>query len=82
MPDAYASIAKDARYAIRFANKAVWNAETGWNDLGATIEIAPNNTGVDQVQSDEAKSTKVFIDGSLYIMRSGKRYDMMGRCAE
>ena len=82
MPDAYASIAKDARYAIRFANKDVWNAETGWNDLGATIEIAPNNTGVDQVQSDEAKSTKVFIDGSLYIMRSGKRYDMMGRCAE
>jgi hypothetical protein len=82
MPDAYASIANDARYAIRFANKDVWNAETGWNDLGASIEIAPNNTGVDQVQSDEVQSTKVFIDGSLFIMRSGKRYDMMGRCAE
>lgn len=82
MPDAYASIAKDARYAIRFANKDVWNAETGWNDLGASIEIAPNNTGVEQVQNNEVQSTKVFIDGSLYIMRSGKRYDMMGRCAE
>ena len=39
LPDAYASLADDARYAVRFANEDVWDAETGMNDLGATVTV-------------------------------------------
>lgn len=39
LPDAYASLADDPRYAVRFANEGVWNSETGMNALGATVEI-------------------------------------------
>ena len=39
MPDAYASIANDPRYAVRFANTGVWDAETGMNALNATLTI-------------------------------------------
>ena len=36
-------------------------------------------TGVDQVQGDEVQSTKVLIDGTLYIFRNGKMYDAQGK---
>lgn len=39
MPDAYASIADDPRYAVRFANTGVWDAETGLNALNATLTV-------------------------------------------
>lgn len=39
MPDAYASIADDPRYAVRFANTGVWDAETGMNALNATLTV-------------------------------------------
>ena len=35
LPDIYPSIASDPRYAIRLANKDVWDEATGLNDLGA-----------------------------------------------
>ena len=39
LPDAYETLASDPRYAVRFANTGVWNAESGMNDLGATVTI-------------------------------------------
>ena len=39
MPDVSGSLADDPRYAIRLANEDVWDSETGWNDLGATITV-------------------------------------------
>ena len=36
-------------------------------------------TGVDQVQGDEVQSTKVLIDGTLYILRNGNMYDAQGK---
>ena len=36
-------------------------------------------TGVDQVQGDEVQSTKVLINGQMYIYRNGKMYDAQGK---
>ena len=36
-------------------------------------------TGVDNVQSDHIQSTKVLMDGNLYILRGEKLYDATGR---
>lgn len=35
-------------------------------------------TGIDQVPSDQVQSTKVIIDGHLYILRGEKMYDAKG----
>ena len=39
LPDAYASLAEDSRYAVRFANANVWDNTTGWNDLQTTVVV-------------------------------------------
>ena len=39
LPDASASLAGDARYALRFANDGVWNATTGSNALNVQLEV-------------------------------------------
>jgi len=39
MPDVYATLASDPRYAIRFANSDVWDDETGMNNLGASVTV-------------------------------------------
>lgn len=39
LPDAYASIASDARYAIRFANSDIWESSTGMNKLNASVTV-------------------------------------------
>ena len=46
-----------------------------------SMSVAGQNTatGVDQVQGDEVQSTKVLIDGTLYIFRNGKMYDAQGK---
>lgn len=83
MPDKYASLADDPRYAIRFANENVWDENTGMNDLGARVEIVAGYQGIEQVPSeqvpsDQVLSTKVLIDGALYILRGDKKYTMLG----
>ena len=40
LPDAYASIASNPAYAVRFANANVWEASTGMNKLNASITIS------------------------------------------
>lgn len=39
LPDVYATLAGDPRYAIRFANSDVWDDETGMNSLGASVTV-------------------------------------------
>lgn len=39
MPDAYASIASNPAYAVRFANTNVWEASTGMNKLNASVTV-------------------------------------------
>ncbi|MBQ3673514.1 MAG: DUF4832 domain-containing protein [Paludibacteraceae bacterium] len=39
LPDASETIADDPRYAVRFANTNVWDANTGMNNLNASIQI-------------------------------------------
>ena len=36
-------------------------------------------TGVDQVQGDEVQSSKVIINGQMFIYRNGKMYDAQGK---
>ena len=39
LPDAYTSIASDARYAVRFANNDIWDSSTGMNKLNASVTV-------------------------------------------
>ncbi|MBQ6764907.1 MAG: DUF4832 domain-containing protein [Paludibacteraceae bacterium] len=90
MPDKYASIAADPRYAVRFANKDVWDAKTGMNDLGAEITVSheapldpgPLPEGIDEVEprNAQAGSTKVLEDGLVYIRTAeGQIFDVTGK---
>lgn len=40
LPDAYASLAHDPRYSVRFANEDMWIESNGLNDLNAEVEIS------------------------------------------
>ena len=76
LPDKYASIAADPRYAVRFANVKVWDGNTGYNDLGATVTIS-NPDGIEETdaQQIELKPRKVIENGLFYIlMPNGKKY--------
>ena len=82
MPDKYSSIAADPRYAVRFANKDVWDAATGMNDLGANIFIAgAESEAVDEVSNPTAqRATKIMEDGKLLILLpDGKKYSANGQ---
>lgn len=39
LPDANAARSADPAYSIQLANTGVWQAATGWNDLGASVTI-------------------------------------------
>lgn len=43
LPDACASLASNPKYAVRVANKNVWDAEKGRNNLGATIVVSKSS---------------------------------------
>ena len=83
MPDKHSSIAADPRYAVRFANVSVWDANTGYNDLGTTVTIsnsAPLNPGplpegLEETEQAQLKPKKVVENGIFYIlMPNGKKY--------
>ena len=44
LPDAYANLSDDSRYAIRFANINTWEPATGFNKLNATVTVKPQQT--------------------------------------
>ena len=85
MPDRYESIRNNPRYAVRFANTDVWEEQTGYNDLKATITIdknapmdpGPLPEGIETVsdQQSAVRPTKVIEDGIFYIlMPDGRKY--------
>ena len=91
LPDMYASIASDPRYAVRFANKDVWEDTKGMNDLKAEVVISKNASldpgelpaveieAVPQVTGNSTSSARKLIeDGMLYIQRDGHTYSVTG----
>lgn len=86
MPDKYESIKNDPRYAVRCANKNMWDANTGYNNLGATVKIkksAPKDPGalpegIEEVTGDGFQvmgPRKVVENGIFYIvMPDGSKY--------
>ena len=90
LPDKYESIANDSRYAVRLANKDVWDEKTGFNDLGADIVISnsapkdpgelPDVQGLDAVSNQTSSFRKVIEDGVLYVVSpEGARYTLYGQ---
>lgn len=86
MPDRHESIKNDPRYAIRFGNTNVWDQNTGYNDLSATITIsnsAPQDPGalpegISNVQGEKAPCTKTLRDGQLIITKGDREYNVLG----
>ena len=89
MPDKYESIANDPRYAVRMANKDLWDENTGYNDLKAEITISksaskdPGNLpeGIEETNDDlqAARPRKVLENGILFVvMPDGRKYNVMG----
>ena len=86
MPDQYESIKNDPRFAVRFANVNVWDANTGYNNLGATITISSSAPldpgelpilpeGIEQTEQTQTQPRKVIENGIFYIlMPNGKKY--------
>ena len=92
LPDQYASIASDPRFAVRFANENVWDANTGYNDLGASVTIsnsAPSDPGplpelpeaIEDVENQSSVSAKkVLENGLLYVvLQNGQKYTVLGQ---
>lgn len=44
LPDAEPSLAARPAYAVRLANEGMWEAQSGYNDLGVTIKVAQSGT--------------------------------------
>lgn len=79
MPDAYASLAGNPRYAIRLANKNVWDAATGMNDLGATLELVTYSFEGMEDATQEEKPVKFVQGGQVLIRRGGTAYTILGQ---
>lgn len=43
LPDAAESLQNNPAYSVRFANKDVWEASTGYNNLSATVVVGDNS---------------------------------------
>ena len=92
LPDKYTSIASDPRYAVRLANKNIWDENTGYNDLGVDVTIS-TTASLDPGELPEVEWTdglrqqlslvqpkKVLENGMLYIvMPDGKKCTMLGQ---
>jgi hypothetical protein len=78
LPDAYASLASDPRYAVRFANQGVWEAATGMNDLGASVQITRSSSSAIHHSPSEAPPQKIIRDGRVVIIRNKTEYSIIG----
>ena len=84
MPDKYESIKNDSRYAVRFGNDNVWDANTGYNNLNAKITIsksAPKDPGtlpegVEDVSNQPATGPRKIIENGIFyiVMPDGRKY--------
>ena len=79
LPDAYASLASDPRYSIRLANENMWDADSGMNNLSATIQLVPSSEmGLDQ-QAALPTIQKIEKEGVLYIIRGEHLFTAQGQ---
>ena len=79
LPDAYESLAKDSRYAVRFANIGTWDAATGMNNLKASIQVTENTQGIDPIINNQSPTTKILRNGQMVIIRGEQIYTMQGQ---
>ena len=92
LPDPYPSLAADPRYAVRLANKDIWDAATGMNNLGVSVIVSGTSSldpgtlpeedteGTEQTKSGKREAgRKVLIDGTLYIIYNGTMYNVQGK---
>ena len=84
MPDAYASLAADPRYAVRFANVGTWDAATGMNSLLSSLEVQSSASGLEDLSAPSTSShpttaRKLFRNGHLLILRDGHTYTPTGQ---
>lgn len=68
MPDAYESIAEDARYAVRFANANIWDEATGMNKLNASVTVTDSQTqpAVSSISLDKSNVSAYSDDMTWY----------------
>lgn len=88
LPDQYASVGNNPRYAVRMANTDVWDEDTGLNDLGAEVVVSTAASAdpgpLPTVETDLRRNygttevRKVLEAGHVYIVRNGVKYDLMG----
>jgi len=88
MPDKYQTIRDDSRFAVRMANENVWNAQTGYNDLGTIVTISnsapldpgplPESLSENRVQYTAYKKT--VENGVFYVVApNGQKYTVLGQ---
>ncbi len=77
LPDAYASIADNPRFAIRLANTNCWDGTTGMNDLGAEMTVPSGEQAVPYVTAPDTPR-KILRDGQLLILRGESTYTILG----
>jgi hypothetical protein len=71
-------LAGDPRYAVRFANRNVWDRNTGMNNLGASVEVVSGGEGIEVQNEDPTSYTKIMRSGRIYILRGEKAYTSLG----
>jgi len=64
LPDVYASLAADARYAVRFANADVWDGRTGMNSLNASVTVTQATTP-DPKPDPEPETEAILLPATL-----------------
>ena len=82
MPDAYASLASDPRYAVRFANVGTWDAATGMNSLLTSVDVQASGSGIEELPVSSAAPSaarKLLRNGQLIVFRDGKTYTPTGQ---
>ena len=81
LPDAYASIASDPRFAVRFANVDTWGEKSGLNSLQATIEFNKDaqEEGIDTPAAEASSAQKILQDGQIVIRRNNRLYTPAGQ---
>ena len=91
LPDKHESIQNDPRYAVRFGNQDVWDQNTGYNDLGASITItdsAPQDPGPLPEGNlsptlSKGEGVKVMEDGEVYVLtQDGRKYTINGQMSK
>lgn len=78
LPDKYASLAQDPRFAVRFANTGVWDAQTGRNDLQATLVVTRHGQGTEDLY-ENCPPRKLIRDGQVVIERGNSRFTVTGQ---